>query len=145
MQIPIIFALLASLGGRAQEPQQVPAHVSTDSRTTCPAGNEGTRRIMDRFLQHDGYAGSRAETGTVGLSSRDVRPLGDERDAEECARLNRLFGAGGGQGEWVWAYYRAGNRYFVAVHRADQQRIWMGHVPLYVFDENFEPIGSYAM
>lgn len=139
MHFPIVLAALLVLGSDPQEPQPSPAHLAP---ATCPAGNAGTRRIVDRFLSRAGYAQFRTQTGTTGLAPTNVRLLADAQDSAACSRLNGIYG--NVSSEWVTAYYKAGSRYFVAVHRADS-RVWMGTVPLYILDQNFTQVGSYAM
>lgn len=141
--IPIIVATLLS-GSSSHGPAATRTLSPTDP-TTCPAENPKTRDLVVRFLSHPSFATARSDMGTSGLTAADVRLLSDAQDAAACARLNETFGASGREGEWIWSYFKAGNRYFVSIRHADTTQFRLGFVPLFVYDESFTRIGGYAM
>jgi hypothetical protein len=141
--ISAILALLVAGGGWGATLPSPPAHAAAFS---CPAAVPHTRALVEKFLTSEAHASSRQETGTTGVSTSQIRLLTDETDAAACTRLNGILGASGSHGSWVWSYYAAGGRYFVAMQHVDSgdvQRI--GWVPLLVYDQGFNRIGGYVM
>jgi hypothetical protein len=139
--IPVL--LLTGGSTRSALPRRTPIHPPA---APCPAAVPHTRALVEKFLTSDAHASSRQETGTAGVSTSEIRLLTDAADAAACWRLNDLLGGAGTHGSWVWSYYAAGGRYFVAmqyVDPADTERI--GWVPVLVYDQGFNRVGAYAM
>lgn len=145
MTLPILFPVLLSL---FSTPQTRSALDTADhpAPSMCPAEMAGTRDLVLRFLTTARYSEPRTESGIPTIDPANLHLLSDEEDAGECTRLNDVFGYDGRDREWVWTYYKVESRYVVSVRWAESvSGKRLGFMPLYVFDESFDPVAGYAM
>jgi hypothetical protein len=143
-----IATILLLLSGSSRVPGSPPDRMVGPETTVapCPEAGPRTRALIEKFLTSQAHVSSREETGTTGVSTSQIRLLTDVADAAVCTRLNEMMGGAGSYGSWVWSYYAAGGRYFVAMKHVNSggvQRI--GWVPLLVYDQDLNRIGAYAM
>ena len=143
-----IASILLLLSGAGRVPGAPPNQMTgpVTAVAPCPEAAPRTRALIEKFLTSQAHVSSREETGTTGVPTSQIRLLTDAADAAICTRLNEMMGGAGSYGSWVWSYYAAGGRYFVAMKHVDSggvQRI--GRVPLLVYDQDLNRIGAYAM
>lgn len=116
----------------------------------CQVDAKGSgRRIVNSFLTQPGYADSRADTGTAGLDTTDVRHLADPADTQECITINTNLGWPDPQSRpESWMYFRSTQGHLFLVNilpPTPPGEIWLRWTPMLVLDSSYALLEALAM
>lgn len=113
---------------------------------SCPADNPKGRAMAVRFLTSSSLAGTRQAAGLGTVNASNLRVLTPLRDSATCQALNAKVQLPAARYPRTLTYYYADGFYFVPVTWVvPQDRVWIAHAPLLVFDQNLNLVDSYAM
>ena len=123
-------------GKQAGEP--VFAHVAT----TCPAGSDCARSMVENFLANSNLSDVRQETRTSGLSVDQIQPISDP---DICQQLNDAFSES--IDEYDLTYFNVGDFYFATQmlkQPEDADEVVTGLMMIYVLDSKLNFVKGYS-
>jgi|GEM_PF-3540979 len=112
----------------------------------CTVDNSKGRAMAVRFLTSPSLAGTRQAAGMGAVNASNLRLLTPLRDSAVCQALSTKVQLPAARYPRTLTFYYADGFYFVPVTWiVPQDRIWIAHAPLLVFDQNLNLVDSYAM
>lgn len=107
------------------------------------------RRIVNRFLISLNHADSRAQTGTAGLDTTDVRLLVDPADTQDCIAHNTFVELPNPQSRpESWMYFQSNQGHLFVVEILPPTPpgvIRLRWTPMIILDSTYNFLGGYMM
>jgi len=115
----------------------------------CPTANEEIRekslKNLSIIFESSAYSSDRNELGIDHLDSQDIFLMTDTNYGNSCDQLNSISTINSVDNmieDWHKLYYKAGSFYFIVYTK---RKLGLGFSPVYMFDQNFELIASWAL